>query len=192
VGKNYFYLSKYYELLDTVFLVLRGRPLSFLHTFHHTVVVLVCWLAVHDAQAMGWITVLNNTFVHIFMYYYFGATVSGQKLWWRPWVTRIQILQFVLDGLTSLPYGWLWWTGVACRGSMRAWGVGNLAGLFLFGLFVHFDRVDRQRQAKERRRKQQQPQELQQQSASSRQPLSTSSQQPLSTEERHALSKDLD
>lgn len=56
---NWFYVSKYYELLDTVFLVIRKRDLSFLHVFHHIAVVFTCWLAVHDEILMGECTVSN-------------------------------------------------------------------------------------------------------------------------------------
>merc|ERR1712151_590951 len=34
-----FYVSKYWELLDTVLLVIRKRPLSFLHVYHHAIVI---------------------------------------------------------------------------------------------------------------------------------------------------------
>jgi hypothetical protein len=47
---NIFYLSKYWELFDTILLVLRGRPLTLLHVFHHIAALLICWYAVHDAM----------------------------------------------------------------------------------------------------------------------------------------------
>ena len=31
------------------------------------------------------------------MYYYFYVTLRGGRPWWRVWVTRLQIVQFVLD-----------------------------------------------------------------------------------------------
>lgn len=43
-----FYLSKYYELFDTVFLVLRKRPLTFLHVYHHAIVMPMCWFAINQ------------------------------------------------------------------------------------------------------------------------------------------------
>jgi GNS1/SUR4 family. len=47
-----FYASKYYEFFDTLFLVLKKKPLSFLHVYHHASVVLICWLALHDEITM--------------------------------------------------------------------------------------------------------------------------------------------
>lgn len=47
-----FYLSKYYELLDTVFLVLRKRPLNFLHVYHHAIVMPMCWFALNQGTAL--------------------------------------------------------------------------------------------------------------------------------------------
>lgn len=43
-----YYLSKFYELLDTLILVLKGKPLTFLHVYHHATVIAMCffWLEV--------------------------------------------------------------------------------------------------------------------------------------------------
>lgn len=71
-----FYLSKYYELLDTVFVVLRKKQLTLLHVWHHSAVVVVCYIATMDRIVMGWITVMDNTTVHTFMYYYYAIQVS--------------------------------------------------------------------------------------------------------------------
>lgn len=79
-----FYLSKYYELFDTVFLVLRKRPLTFLHVYHHAIVLPMCWYAINQGIIMGWITCFNNAFVHVIMYYYYGQQARGIKdIWWR-------------------------------------------------------------------------------------------------------------
>lgn len=57
---NMFYISKYYELLDTIFVVLRKKPLSFLHVWHHCSVVFVCYLGNYQETIMGFITCYQN------------------------------------------------------------------------------------------------------------------------------------
>ena len=87
-----FYVSKFYELLDTVFIVLRRRPLEFLHVFHHCVTLLTCWIGLEVGQTNQWVAVVNNTTVHSFMYYYYYCAARGEKVWWKQYLTRAQIV----------------------------------------------------------------------------------------------------
>ena len=38
------YLVKWYELSDTLFLILRKREIIFLHWYHHAATLLLCWI----------------------------------------------------------------------------------------------------------------------------------------------------
>merc|ERR1712130_1050270 len=135
-----FYLSKYYELLDTVFLVLRKKQLTVLHLFHHSIVIPISWMAVHAGIYMGWITSFNNTAVHIIMYYYFAIYALGQRPWWKKYLTSLQILQFVIDMSSSIPFIVIYMMGIPCRGELYAWILANLTGVALLLLFMNFYR----------------------------------------------------
>lgn len=63
-----FYLSKFYELLDTVFIVLRKAPLRFLHFYHHSMTFFLCWVCLEYSIPVQWIATTLNAFVHIPMY----------------------------------------------------------------------------------------------------------------------------
>lgn len=82
----------------------------------------------------------NNATIHCFMYYYYALRASGkgENIWWRKYLTMGQILQFVLDGITSLPYLAIAYMGVPCRGTMRAWVVAFIVGMMLLALFNNF------------------------------------------------------
>jgi fatty acid elongase 3 len=133
-----FYLSKYYELFDTVFVVIRKKPLTVLHLFHHALVIPISWMAVNSRIYMGWITAFNNTGVHVFMYYYFAVYALGQRPWWKRYLTKLQIFQFIMDMGTSLPFIVIYLLGYPCRGELYAWVIANFAGLALLLLFNNF------------------------------------------------------
>ena len=89
-----FVYSKYLELADTAFLILRKRPVSFLHWYHHATVLLLCIhsLATYSPAALVMSSI--NAVVHSIMYtYYFVAAVSSRPQSWGRIVTKIQIGQ---------------------------------------------------------------------------------------------------
>ncbi|KDQ17894.1 hypothetical protein BOTBODRAFT_29199 [Botryobasidium botryosum FD-172 SS1] len=92
---NYYF--KYFELIDTVFLALRKKPLTFLHVFHHSATAFLCWVCLEGRVSGIWIAIMLNLAVHVVMYYYYYAAASGQKIWWKRYLTQMQISQFVVD-----------------------------------------------------------------------------------------------
>lgn len=91
-----FYLSKYYEYIDSYLLVLKKKPLIFLHVFHHFVMPYVCWAGLEGKWCMAlWTSSFWNSFVHIWMYYYYAVSTLGYYPWWRKYLTGLQIYQFV-------------------------------------------------------------------------------------------------
>jgi hypothetical protein len=60
-----YYLSKYYELFDTVLQLLKGRPPPhfFLHVYHHAVVLLMAWSWLEYCQTLQFGGLIFNTAV---------------------------------------------------------------------------------------------------------------------------------
>jgi len=67
-----FNVSKFPEMVDTVFIVLRKKELTFLHVFHHLSVAIYCYVAFFYPPPLGYWFALMNTFVHGVMYGYFA------------------------------------------------------------------------------------------------------------------------
>uniref|UniRef100_A0A0M3I644 Elongation of very long chain fatty acids protein n=1 Tax=Ascaris lumbricoides TaxID=6252 RepID=A0A0M3I644_ASCLU len=92
-----FAMSKVMEFGDTAFIVLRKRPLLFLHWYHHVTVLVYTWHAYKDHTASGrWFIWMNYT-VHAFMYSYYALRAMHVRLPKRAamMVTVLQILQMV-------------------------------------------------------------------------------------------------
>ncbi|XP_046658745.1 elongation of very long chain fatty acids protein AAEL008004-like [Homalodisca vitripennis] len=98
----YYFISKITDLLDTVFFVVRRKQshVTFLHVYHHTVMVLSTWIFLKYVRGEQVVAVgLVNSFVHVCMYSYYFLSSLGPSvqayLWWKPYITRLQLAQFV-------------------------------------------------------------------------------------------------
>uniref|UniRef100_A0A4W6DH41 Elongation of very long chain fatty acids protein 1 n=1 Tax=Lates calcarifer TaxID=8187 RepID=A0A4W6DH41_LATCA len=106
-----FWFSKIIELIDTIFFVLRKKhsQITFLHIFHHSFMPWTWWWGVGYAPGgMGSFHAMVNSSVHVVMYFYYGLAAAGpsfQKfLWWKKYMTAIQLIQFVLVSLHATQY----------------------------------------------------------------------------------------
>lgn len=106
-----FWFSKIIELIDTVFFVLRKKhgQVTFLHIFHHSFMPWTWWWGIVFAPGgMGSFHAMVNSTVHIIMYFYYGLSAAGPRfqkfLWWKKYMTAIQLTQFVLVSLHATQY----------------------------------------------------------------------------------------
>jgi cytochrome P450 len=90
-----FIASKLPELVDTVFIVLRQKPLILLHWYHHISVLCYCWQAYAEPAANGGYFGAMNFTVHCFMYgYYFLMAMKMKPAFFRPeYITFMQLAQ---------------------------------------------------------------------------------------------------
>ena len=90
-----FNLSKFPEMVDTLFIVLRKKELSFLHVFHHFSVAIYCYSTLFYGPPLGYWYALMNTFVHGVMYGYFAFDKEIKRYTkFNPiYLTILQILQ---------------------------------------------------------------------------------------------------
>ncbi|KAI0735156.1 elongase of fatty acids ELO [Earliella scabrosa] len=92
---NYYF--KYIELIDTMFLALKKKPLAFLHVFHHSATAYLCYTQLNGKTSVQWVVISINLVVHVIMYYYYWATAGGARIWWKKYLTTFQIVQFIID-----------------------------------------------------------------------------------------------
>uniref|UniRef100_A0A0N4ZDS8 Elongation of very long chain fatty acids protein n=1 Tax=Parastrongyloides trichosuri TaxID=131310 RepID=A0A0N4ZDS8_PARTI len=103
-----FAVSKIVELGDTIFLVLRKKPLMFLHWYHHIVTLIFTFTFVIQLPAFTRWGVFLNFLVHSFMYFYFFLRCLKVRLpkVFPVIITSLQIIQFVIScsGLVDIGY----------------------------------------------------------------------------------------
>ena len=99
-----YYLCKYYEMIDTVILILKKKNIIFLHIFHHSIMVFCTYSAIIEHWTPSWYALIFNNFIHILMYYYYFISTFGYKIWWKKYLTILQIIQFIGGVYTAFIY----------------------------------------------------------------------------------------
>ncbi|XP_046960783.1 elongation of very long chain fatty acids protein 7-like [Vanessa cardui] len=102
-----YFFAKVTELLDTVFFVLRKKDnqVTFLHVYHHLTIMWCTWFNLKYEPSYSTIFLGTlNSYVHVIMYTYYGLSTFpelAKKLWWKKYITSLQLIQFVLMLLQS-------------------------------------------------------------------------------------------
>jgi hypothetical protein len=156
-----YYLSKFIDFLDTIYFVLRKKDshVTGLHVFHHTMMPFWCYIFFKFSTYTnnGFIPLIN-AFVHTIMYTYYALAALGphmQKyLWWKSWITILQLVQFVACTIHSLYM--LLDNSCTCSKVLISFQV--IHGILFFHLFYNFYKrayggVKKQQQQKEEKLK---------------------------------------
>lgn len=138
-----YYISKFIDFLDTIYFVLRKKDshVTGLHVFHHTMMPFWCYIFFKFSTYTnnGFIP-LVNAFIHTVMYTYYAMAALGphmQKyLWWKSWITILQLVQFVVCTIHSLYM--LFDTTCTCSKLLISFQA--IHGILFFHLFYGFYR----------------------------------------------------
>jgi len=142
-----FMISKYLELADTLFLILKKKEIIFLHWYHHATVLVYTWTTVILMYPPGSVFGSVNSFVHTLMYSYYFLASFGHKPWWGKYVTRIQLAQMVIGiattsawayfhYLTDLPCGF--WSPQAHRISFYGYTPESVVFIATLGMYASY------------------------------------------------------
>lgn len=99
----HFYISKFYEFLDTGILILKGKKVSFLQEFHHAGIAISMWGFYVTSASVVLVIVCFNSLIHTIMYSYYTAACFGYRSPLKNYLTIAQITQFIIGMTISIP-----------------------------------------------------------------------------------------
>lgn len=85
---------------------------------------------------MQWLCSVANTIVHTIMYYYYACGAINVDVWWKKYVTSVQITQFVVDLVGNLSWAYYTLNGTQCSGSWFGFWFGMLTLFSFLVLFI--------------------------------------------------------
>ncbi|KAK3082218.1 hypothetical protein LTS18_010635 [Coniosporium uncinatum] len=94
----FFYLSKFYEVLDTFIILAKGKRSSTLQTYHHTGAMFCMWAGIRYMSSPIWMFCFINSGIHAMMYTYYTLAALGVKVPQaiKRTLTTMQIAQFLI------------------------------------------------------------------------------------------------
>lgn len=132
-------LSRYLDFFDSMFFICRKKfsHLSVLHVSHHALVPSIFWFAgkFQPTPSVAFAGYINLS-VHVIMYsYYFLSTFSSLRpfLWWKRYLTKIQIAQFCIDLIHGLQI--VYWPHCRYNFMIYIEVVFSISYIILFGNF---------------------------------------------------------
>ncbi|RMZ82704.1 hypothetical protein DV738_g1464, partial [Chaetothyriales sp. CBS 135597] len=101
-----FYISKFYEVIDTFIILAKGKKSSLLQTYHHAGAMICMWAGVRYMSPPIWMWATVNSAIHAIMYTFYLCTVVGIKINKRikQTLTTMQITQFVVGVAFALTH----------------------------------------------------------------------------------------
>ena len=94
-----FYMQKYLEFFDTWFFLLRksSRQVTFLHLFHHSsITIVVGSILPFDYNGDMYLPIMLNSANHMLVYLHYLLATLGLNSWWAPYITSLQLAQFII------------------------------------------------------------------------------------------------
>ncbi|XP_035683562.1 elongation of very long chain fatty acids protein 6-like [Branchiostoma floridae] len=132
--------SKLVEFGDTSFIVLRKRPLIFLHWYHHVLTCIYSWYGLAHLVAPARYYGAMNFCIHSLMYSYYAVRAAGFRLpkGLSMVITLLQIVQMVAGLLIAVVAHLAFRAGEPCDWSLfDSLLTGLMYGSYFF-LFVNF------------------------------------------------------
>ena len=135
-----FIISKFVEFGDTLFLVLRKAPLTFLHVYHHVTVAIYGWFGGTDRSLLGHWFLSTNFFVHSIMYTYFMLKGLGVKVpsFVAQIITSLQLAQFCMGLAVVAVSAVRLLRGEVCNSTMACASYGLVIYSSYLVLFLNF------------------------------------------------------
>ncbi|KAI1326371.1 GNS1/SUR4 family-domain-containing protein [Xylariaceae sp. FL0255] len=104
-----FYISKFYEVLDTLIILAKGKFSSTLQTYHHAGAMMAMWAGMRYMASPVWIFVLFNSGIHALMYTYYTLTAFNIRVpsFIKRTLTSMQISQFVIGAAVAIVHSFV-------------------------------------------------------------------------------------
>ncbi|KAH8878878.1 hypothetical protein GQ53DRAFT_57863 [Thozetella sp. PMI_491] len=106
-----FYLSKFYEVLDTFIILAKGKLSSTLQTYHHAGAMMCMWAGMRYMSAPIWMFAFVNSGIHALMYTYYTITAFNVRvpMILKRTLTSMQITQFLIGATYAMAHSFVYY-----------------------------------------------------------------------------------